>query len=59
MRDSRYKLIKSGAHKEHQVKLIKKAINDIKSEYLDVVSKIGVGQNNMNKFKDGFLRSVK
>ena len=41
------------------MKLIKKAINEIKSKFLDVISEIGVGQNNMNKFRDGFQRSVK
>lgn len=41
------------------MKLIKKAINDAKSEFIDVVSKIGSAQNNMTKYKDGFKRAIK
>ena len=39
--------------------MIKKAINEAKSQYVDVVSQIGAAQNNMNKFKDGFNRAIK
>lgn len=41
------------------MKLIKKAINEAKSQFVDVVSQIGAAQNNMNKFKDGFNRAIK
>ena len=48
-----------GSHKDHEVKLIKKAINEAKSNFIDVVSQIGSAQNSMNKYKDGFKRSIK
>lgn len=48
-----------GSHKDHEVKLIKKAINEAKSDFLDVISKIGSSQNNMNKYRDFFAKSIK
>ena len=41
------------------MKLIKKAINEAKGEFIDVVSQIGAAQNSMTKFKDGFRRTIK
>ena len=59
MWNSWYLFTDIGSHKDHQVKLIKKAINDAKGEFIDVVSQIGAAQNTMTKFKDGFKRSIK
>ena len=59
MCDPWYFFDKLGSHKDHEVKLIKKAINEAKSQFVDVVSQIGAAQNNMNKFKDGFNRAIK
>lgn len=50
---------KVGNHKDHDVKLIKKAINEVKSEFLEITNKIGATQNNMNKYRDLFGRSIK
>ena len=30
-----------GSHKDHEVKLIKKAISQVKSEYLDITTRVG------------------
>lgn len=49
----------SGSHKDHDVKLIKKSIGDVKGEYLEVVSSISTYQNSMTKNKDSFLRQIK
>lgn len=48
-----------GAHKDHEVKLIKKAISQVKTEYLDIVTRLGDSQSSMNKAKEGFLRMIK
>lgn len=55
----RYFCFHSGSHKDHEVKLIKKAINEAKSSFIDVVSQIGSAQNSMTKYKDGFKRTIK
>jgi hypothetical protein len=39
--------------------LIKKAISQVKAEYLDIVTRIGDSQGSMNKLKDGFLKIIK
>ena len=49
----------TGAHKDHDVKLMKKAIANVKGEYLEVVSSIGNFQNSMTKDKDNFLKLIK
>lgn len=49
----------AGGHKEHEVRLIKKAISEVKGEFIEVVSKIGTYQNEMTRYKDNFLRCVK
>ena len=41
------------------MKLIKKAINDAKAEFIDVVSQIGSSQSSMTKYKDGFKRTIR
>ncbi len=51
--------IYKGGHKDHEVRLIKKAISEVKGEYIEVVSKIGTSQNEMTKYKDNFLRCIK
>lgn len=59
MCNSRYAFAKEGTHKDHEVKLIKKAISQVKSEYLDVTTRVGESQANMTKLKEGFLRMIK
>jgi hypothetical protein len=49
----------TGSHKDHNVKLIKKAISQVKAEYLEVISQVGDAQNTMGKMKEGFLRLIK
>lgn len=39
--------------------MIKKAISQVKAEYLDIVTRIGDSQGSMNKLKDGFLKIIK
>ena len=51
MRYSWYFAIDLGSHKDHEVKLIKKAISQVKSEYLDITSRVGESQANMTKLK--------
>lgn len=48
-----------GAHKDHEVKLIKKAISQVKEDYLEVVSKATESQTAMAKLKDSFLKMIK
>jgi len=48
-----------GSHKDHEVKLIKKAIAQVKGQYMEVIGKIGDSQNSMSKLKEGFLRLIK
>jgi hypothetical protein len=57
--DSRYLFSDSGSHKDHNVKLIKKAISQVRGEYLAVVAQVGESQNAMGKMKEGFLRLIK
>lgn len=57
--DSRYNVIYLGAHKDHEVKLIKKAIAQVKTEYMEIVARASDSQNSMNKLKEGFLRLIK
>ena len=59
MRDPWYMFADEGGHKDHEVKLIKKAIGEVKGEFIEVVSKIGTFQNEMSKYKDNFVRSIK
>ena len=40
-----------GSHKDHEVKLIKKAIAQVKTEYLDITTRVGESQGNMTKLK--------
>lgn len=54
-----YSFFYSGSHKDHEVKLIKKAISQVKAEYLDIVTRIGDSQGNMSKLKEGFLKIIK
>ena len=39
--------------------MIKKAISQVKSEYLDITTRVGESQANMTKCKEGFLRMIK
>jgi len=39
--NSWYKLNDVGSHKDHEVKLIKKAISQVKGEYSEIVAKVG------------------
>jgi DNA-directed RNA polymerase subunit RPC12/RpoP len=48
-----------GSHKDHEVKLIKKAISQVKGEYADIVGRVGESQSVMGKLKEGFLRLIK
>jgi hypothetical protein len=41
------------------VQLIKKAIAQVKGEYLSVIGKVTDSQGSMTKLKDGFLRLIK
>lgn len=59
MRDSRYGLGELGSHKDHEVKLIKKAISQVKGEYLEITGRVGEAQGGMGKLKEGFLRMIK
>jgi hypothetical protein len=59
MCNSWYLLIYVGTHKDHEVKLIKKAISQVKSEYLDITTRVGESQANMTRLKEGFLRMIK
>ena len=59
MRHSRYKKVHLGNHKDHDVKLIKKAIPQVKGEYMEMIGKINEAQGGMSKLKEGFLRMIK
>jgi hypothetical protein len=48
-----------GSHKDHEVKLIKKAISQVKGEYMEIIGKLNDSQSSMSKFKEGFLRLIK
>lgn len=39
--------------------MIKKAISQVKAEYLDIVTRVGDSQSSMSKAKEGFLRMIK
>ena len=39
--------------------MIKKAIAQVKGEYMEVIGKVNDSQTNMNKLKEGFLRLIK
>lgn len=41
------------------MKLIKKAISQVKGEYMEIIGKLNDSQSCMNKFKEGFLRLIK
>ena len=41
------------------MKLIKKAISEVKGQYLEIIDNIGVSQDFMTKGKDMFLREIK
>jgi hypothetical protein len=41
------------------VKLIKKAISQVKGEYMEIIGKLNDSQSSMSKFKEGFLRLIK
>lgn len=39
--------------------MIKKAIAQVKGEYMEVIGKVNDSQTSMNKLKEGFLRLIK
>jgi predicted NUDIX family phosphoesterase len=41
------------------VKLIKKAISQVKSSYMEIIGKVNDSQTAMSKMKEGFLRLIK
>lgn len=51
MCDPWYFPFESGSHKDHEVKLIKKAISQVKGEYMEMVGKINEAQGSMGKLK--------
>ena len=59
MRHPRYEGFEVGSHKDHEVKLIKKAIAQVKGEYLDLTTRLADSQGTMTKAKEGFLRLIK
>jgi hypothetical protein len=59
MRHPRYLCLHPGSHKDHEVKLIKKAIAQVKGEYLEITTKVAEAQTGMGKLKEGFLRMIK
>lgn len=41
------------------MKLIKKAVNEAKSDFTDIINGIVICQNQVNKNKEGYLRCLK
>ncbi len=48
-----------GNHKEHNVRMIKKAISEVKNDYMEKVGKLTSFQNAVVKGKESFLRIIK
>lgn len=48
-----------GKHKDHDVKLIKKALGEVKGDYLSIMNMISGSQTAMSKYKDSFLKNIK
>jgi hypothetical protein len=55
----RYRVIVVGNHKEHNVRMIKKAISEVKNDYMEKVGKLTQFQNAVVKGKESFLRIIK
>lgn len=51
--------IKIGKHKDHAVKMVKKAIAEVKEQYIDKISKLSTFQSSVLKAKDNFHRIIK
>jgi hypothetical protein len=48
-----------GRHKDHSVKMIKKAISEVKNDYMEKIGKLTTFQNSIVRGKDNFLRIIK
>lgn len=59
MCDSWYYFNNLGNHKDHNVKMIKKAISEVKNIYLEKIGKLTSFQNDVVKGKEGVLRVIK
>lgn len=59
MCNSWYLKLYIGKHKDHDVKLIKKALSEVKGNYLSIMNMISNSQSSMSKYKDNFLKQIK
>lgn len=54
-----FSLFIQGDHKDHNVKMIKKAISEVKNTYMEKIGKLTSFQNDVVKGKEGMLRVIK
>lgn len=48
-----------GSHKDHDVKLMKKALSEVKGNFTEIINEATLSQNGMNKYKETFLKIIK
>jgi hypothetical protein len=54
-----YSYDNEGKHKDHDVKLMKKALNQVKGNFLSIINLVSESQNTMSKHKESFLKFIK